>query len=540
MMALELWLRPWALLTGDHYRIDLARHAQAGAEPPHIAVPAGHDGPLFVYTRGPKLAHLDRRAEGLAEHGALIGKDEKKRPIGLLPYPRDPARGWLLRCGEHRVQLYWPDAPTQPSMRGDQTEAQAPGVALYQRVEMTWTRLRDVENALMDPLAVWDTVADLWTSADSDARDPMMEPIALQARALPRNLDQLEQGARRILRRRHAMMPVSRVQEVDRRSMLWLTRQPGETLAERAGPAQRIQAVARFESYDTLENRVLHSYASLARREALDYCDRYKRAAGGVRHNAVAAFAKRCQRLHRRLSEEDRQVGEARPDVTPNFVLQNNPHYNAIWNAWHALLRRNRTIDELWLWQARAFEEFCAVAAMVALHTLPGAKLIAAAPLNFLEEQDRGRWLAHDNPLGVFYLARQKRVIEVQHRPDGISKARRDFGAPIWLRIGDLDNARGFQQRVAIWPLAGPSGGLVDGEAELLAPALERAGRNDLVRAGLIIRSASPEDDTASRHLVKSGPARILTTTLAPAGPALRDGIAGIAEFVAEQIALEG
>jgi len=136
------------------------------------------------------------------------------------------------------------------------------------------------------------------------------------------------------------MMPVSRVQEVDRRSMLWLTRQPGETLAERAGPAQRIQAVARFESYDTLENRVLHSYASLARREALDYCDRYKRAAGGVRHNAVAAFAKRCQRLHRRLSEEDRQVGEARPDVTPNFVLQNNPHYNAIWNAWHALLRR--------------------------------------------------------------------------------------------------------------------------------------------------------------------------------------------------------
>lgn len=356
-MALELWLRPWALLTGDHYRIDLARHAQAGAEPPRIAVPAGHDGPLFVYTRGPHLAHLDRKPDGLAEHGALIGEDEKRRPIGLLPYPRDPARGWLLRSGEHTVQLYWPDAPTLPSTRGDQTEAQAPGVALYQRVEMTWTRLRDVDNALMDPLTVWGRVADLWTSAESDKRDPMMEPIALQARALPGTLDQLEQGARRILRRRHAMMPISRVQEVDRRSMLWLTRQPGETLAERAGPAQRIQAVARFESYDTLENRVLHSYARLARREALDYCERYRRAAGGARYRAVAAFAKRCQRLHRRL--------------------------------------------------------------------------IAAAPLSFLEEQDRGRWLAHDNPLGVFYLARQKRVIEVQHRPDRISSRQRDFGAPL-------------------------------------------------------------------------------------------------------------
>jgi hypothetical protein len=539
-MALELWLRPWALLTGDNYRIDLSRHAQPGEEAARVAVPADHDGPLYVYTKAPDLPLLDRLRGVVTEHGSFTGQDGRSFPLGLLPYARDPARGWLLRSGDHAVQLHWPDAPAQPSTRGDEQDTQAPSTVLYQRVEMIWARLRDLENALMDPLAVWDKVADLWTSAESDARNPMMEPIARQARALPTTLDQLEHGARRILRRRHAMIPVSRAQEVDRRAMLWLTRQPGETLAERAGPTQRIQAVTRFESYNTLENRVLHSYARLARREALDYCARYKRASGAARYRAVEAFAKRCQRLHRRLCAEDRRVGEARPDVTPNFVLQNNPHYNAVWNAWHALLRRNLTIDELWRWQARAFEEVCAVAVMVALHTLPGARLIAASPLTFLEEQDRGRWLSHDNPLGVFYLARQKRVIEVQHRPTGISARQRDFAAPLWLRIGGLDNARAFQQRVAIWPLAGPQGGLVDGEADLLAPALDQAGKADLIRAGMIIRAASRDDETVQRWVAGAGSARILATTLAPIGPALRDGIDGIADFLADQIALKG
>jgi hypothetical protein len=52
-------------------------------------------------------------------------------------------------------------------------------------------------------------------------------------------------------------VPVGRVQEIDRRAMLWFARQPGETLADRAGDDQRVLAVAREENFDTLENRVL-------------------------------------------------------------------------------------------------------------------------------------------------------------------------------------------------------------------------------------------------------------------------------------------
>ncbi|MFD1807551.1 hypothetical protein ACFSHQ_03525 [Gemmobacter lanyuensis] len=54
------------------------------------------------------------------------------------------------------------------------------------------------------------------------------------------------------------------MQEMDRASMRWLSRQPGRTTAERAGSEQRIMAVVRHQNYDTLENRVAHSYLLLA------------------------------------------------------------------------------------------------------------------------------------------------------------------------------------------------------------------------------------------------------------------------------------
>jgi len=53
------------------------------------------------------------------------------------------------------------------------------------------------------------------------------------------------------LARTHRMIPLARVQEIDRRAMTWLVRQPGETTAERAGNRQRISAIAREENFDT-------------------------------------------------------------------------------------------------------------------------------------------------------------------------------------------------------------------------------------------------------------------------------------------------
>jgi len=66
-----------------------------------------------------------------------------------------------------------------------------------------------------------------------------MDIIVRHARLLPPTLDVLDRAPRRT----HEMIPLARAQEVDRRAMMWLIRQPGESIAERAGPESLAVAV---------------------------------------------------------------------------------------------------------------------------------------------------------------------------------------------------------------------------------------------------------------------------------------------------------
>jgi hypothetical protein len=457
-MSLELWLRPWALLTGNDYRIKLdAAPSATGAA--FIDVPDDHAAPLYIFAKTAKPPTVDGRDDNLETH-AVFTSDKTRHPLWLIPFFAQPSRSCQLALPRGPLHLRWPAAPVPLAANAEpKTPQEQAAKDLMARVEAVWGRLRDVETALRDPLDVWSRVAQNWL-AEEEAREPEMSVIVRQASLLKRTLDMLEKTPRRILRRTHEMTPLGRVQELDRRALLWLVRQPGETLAERAGPSQRIRAVARHRNYDTLENRVLRSYADLARSVARDYTERNKRATHSRRVASVRSFAKQCRRIEHKLADE-MQVRLARPDVIPNFVLQSNPQYREIWKAWQDLLSDRKKRDEMWRWQARSFEEFCAVAVMVALQTLPGARLIAASPLTFREEQQRGRWLDHDNPLGVFHLAEQDLVLEVQHRPRGMAAVQQDFGAPLWLRVGDLNDSKAFLRRIAVWQLASPKGGLI-------------------------------------------------------------------------------
>ena len=233
--------------------------------------------------------------------------------------------------------------------------------------------------------------------------------------------------------------------------MTWLVRQPGETLAERAGDQQRVLAVTRDENFDTLENRVLRAYCDLAAHVARDYLELYKAKRSTTRARKVEAFGRASRRLARQLSE--RGVRLAEPGLTPNFVLQHNVHYHKIWTSWHEFVvlppgsRRTRR------WQARSWEEFCALAVVVALVGIPGARLIAAAPLDFLDEQNCGWSIAYDNPLAAFYLAEQKIVVEVRYRMRSPDRRLSDFAAPIWVRFGRSGDVTGFLGNIAVWPI---------------------------------------------------------------------------------------
>ena len=391
------------------------------------------------------------------------------------------------------------------------------------RVKQVWARLREVEESIADPAMLWSRLRDLWVREEA-RKPPEMAAIVRQARNLRTIVDQLDKAPRRILRRVHQQVPLSRVQEIDRRAMTWLIRQPGETIAEQAGDRQRIRAIVREENFNTLENRVLMTYARLADEVARAYVSPNLGRPLRRREIEVRDYGKRCNTLA--ADFQTLGVLEARPDATPNFVLQTNPNYHAIWEAWHELLIRRHLLDELWRWQARSWEEFGALALMVALQSIEGAELIATSPIVFRDEQRRGRWVDTVNPLGVVHLVAEGLIVEVQYtwRADDLA----NFCAPIWLRFGKIDAALAGLVRVPVWPIWDVDGGLVEGEAAEVADFIAERRLRDMrgVVGALILRPH------ATGEVANEIAGNVAQATLGSAGEPLREGVMRLAEIV--------
>lgn len=516
---IELWLRPWAL-------VDLKRRHRRPLASGSTAIVDRNRAGLWLYVpEGTRAGPA-----GLTKLGEPVSgfSTDNGRTLLVLPLPLRHSTGLTAPTATGTTKLSWHSAPERPSRNHDpQTAGEEAARRLMLRAEAVWDRLRDVETALADPANLWEELRKRWTEEDNDV-PPRMDLIVHHATALSRTLDELDRTPRRILRRTNQQVPISRVQELDRRAMTWLVRQPGETLAERAGDRQRLLAVTREENFDTLENRVLRAYAELARHVARNYLDRNRTKALSNRARKVKDFERRCKRLAHDLA--DRGVRLAEAGVTPNFVLQHNPRYHAIWEGWQELLKHDRIFDELWQWQARSWEEFCTLAVMVALVSVPGARLIASAPLSFLDEQRRGTWTDHDNPLGVFHLPSSGIVVEVRYRMANPDVRLRDFGAPIWVRIGRVGDAQAFLTNLAIWPVWDIEGGLVEGEISEVSDLLP-FGRKAQLAAGIVLRPAAAGKE--AEIMEGNG---VLTATMGTDGSALSEGVAAVRNFLTSVI----
>jgi hypothetical protein len=189
---------------------------------------------------------------------------------------------------------------------------------------------------------------------------------------------------------------------------------------------------------------------------------------------------------------------------------------------------RREVLDELWRWQARSWEEFCALALMVALQSIHGAELIATSPIVFRNEQQRGRWVDTIDPLGVIHLVAQKLIVEVQYgwRTDYLA----NFCAPIWLRFGTIDAPLAGLARVPVWPTWDAVGGLVEGEAAEISDfilARRRRLREMQGIGGALILRPHADGEVASEIA-----GNVAQVTLGSAGESLREGVKRVAEIV--------
>lgn len=199
-------------------------------------------------------------------------------------------------------------------------------------------------------------------------QDAPLDLIVRIARDCLLVMERLAWRPRRILRRDRRLVPVGSAQQLDASCLRWITRQPGRTIAERAGPRQRIQAVVREPSTDTPENRVLREFLQLARGAA----SRYLAANKKFTHSARVVDVRRLfSVVTRALRFSDvRFVPRLVGMPEPNYVLQFDPDYNVIWNWFVRLRRQEQEKDDLRSWHQRVWDERSLLAVLATMEMI--------------------------------------------------------------------------------------------------------------------------------------------------------------------------
>lgn len=453
-------------------------------------------------------------------HGAVRGE---ARRLFLHPYPRRSSASFPDREG-FPVRLRSGQEP--------KTEEEVFAQDTLRRMNEVLARVRELEEALDDPAHLWSHLRAAWHRAENE-QDPRMAEIVRQASVMDAVLKDLVLRIRRVLRRSRELTRLDRVQEMDRASMQWLSRQPGHTIAERAGGDQRILATIRRENFDTLENRVLHAYVRLAADVAREWAQEHPGAAESRRFQAVDSFRKQCRAVARHLA--DLGIGIARPGITPNYVLMQDKSYREVQDAWIKLLLRERAIDELWAWQAETWTDFAVLAIVLALDEMEESELVAQSPVIWRTEAATGRWFNQDRPLAVFWLRNTGRVVEVPSRPEEPGPLQTLARAHVSLKITD-PSGDDFPRRVAVWtPHAMERMDLETSvrDAARMLEQIQRVQAQEIMRDGLILL---PGHGQPGQFTQLHGKARVEGISLDASGTSLAQGLSALSNFARSDI----
>ncbi|WP_406872602.1 hypothetical protein WHT83_24080 [Aminobacter sp. P9b] len=464
-------------------------------------------------------------AAKLSGHSLLMRSNVRGENVDLVlhPYPKGGTGH-----GPARVNF-----PVRP--RG-QKEAETPeeenSRELLRRMNEVLARVQELGESLEDPLHVWPRLRQAWERAENE-EDPRMAEIVRQAQAIMPKLKALEPRIRRVLRRTRELTPLSRVQEMDRASMLWLVRQPGRTIAERAGASQRILATVRHENFDTPENRVVHAYTRLAFDVSREWMREHPRAKMSRRYGQVETYSRFCRAFARML--EDLDVSVAETGVTPNYVLMQDPNYRAVYEAWRRLLEEEKVLDDLWAWQAETWTDFAVLAIVLALDEVEEAELIAQSPVVWRSEATLGRWFEQDRPIAVFWLKGIGRIVEVQSRPEVPGPLLPLARAHVSLRITDIKRNE-MPRRVAVWtPHSMMRLDLSEAvnQANSRLVELQRVAQSEVLRNGLIL---TPSHGAPEAQFAESQRTRVDGVAMEASGEGLRYGLDAIRAFARSEI----
>ena len=482
--------RPWGLFGGGYRTLRAPESDGAGYE--------GRIAPL-LFSRDEHRVEVDgdsRQAERFADIRTNAHEDQV---VWSIPVPLNRDDGQTVRFHEWdaETRLMRGYRVGRPPLTGpDGSERQETETLLVRFLETIAARMHDFET--MEPVAdLWDRVIDLWLGK-GERRDPTMDIIVRHAREYSRSWEDIARHSRRLLGRIRELVPLSRVEELDAHCMRWLSRQPGVTVAERAGGRQRILALTRHEDRNTLENRVFRDLLHRSAEAARDYLRANDDHTATPRTEAVRRYGRFCAGLDRELGA--RGVARLTGEVQANHVLLHDERYRHVWSAWQDIVRRERARDDLWRWQHRSWEEFCKAAAAASLRLIAGAERYFASPLAVRAEHRRGQCLIHDDPMVVVAHWDREWVVELlSGNSHDVPKALRELCASFWLRCAALGG--GDPLYMPVWAVHA-----MDGEPKLgelvgsaaAATALARRQQSNLSDGIVLASRIDPESEMAS------------------------------------------
>jgi len=318
------------------------------AEEGHTDLPVA-SGACFVLDEG------DEFHASLPKRSASIG--ERKIKIYELPDTDDKMRISVFAHSGERIcaslGAYGGLRTDRDENASDLNELIDESLRFVQRIE----EIIETEHRLvsaMHPCVSWSTAIEKLASTDwrgDLARKPLIVELA-ERQGFP--LKEIARGAKRLLRRVRAKERLSRAREFDKATLIRIAQLPGRTIAQKAGPRQHIPAVKRYETTDTLENRVVEHFCRLAEGEWRRTQKNGRTELSGEWQTMADSFVQMCRRVE--VSEDFSRISKLKsPCTTPNYTLEQNINYRSIWSGYQRLIRRQTEREECWAWARRVF-----------------------------------------------------------------------------------------------------------------------------------------------------------------------------------------
>ena len=365
-------------------------------------------------------------------HGVMAGRrTSKKKEGGEIRVHTKSSRETvhlLPRGAKHRCL-----------QNGDEEDGEETMLA---RAVLAWSQffdnlIEDTKKTGRENKMAWSEISAVIFKIAEDITEPRMALIVDIAERMHARVLLVVNAARKILLREQRMLPAGRVAETNTACLRWFVRQPGENMAQKAAAnRQRLLGIARDDSFDTLENRVLKDFLYRCVHEGL----RYLKTEVGDDQLLKQSKRARTVRKYRHLCSGLNQaphlkiVGKPPPAPRPNYVLQNDYRYKEIWQQYVRLLRREDEEDRFWDWQARTWADVSRFLVNTALFELSRKNMsrlktglyveqLCASAIHLFREQRLGNRISAGSEPGPFMINHrntgrsQASVLEIVH-PD--------------------------------------------------------------------------------------------------------------------------